>query len=91
MAHATIHQLNSIKVGHGAPAFLNVSEDYGHVQVWTSTYGSPTYLLNYRKNHVSRFIQFEDEEYAKEYFESNKAILWGDEYPEIIKLGADNV
>jgi ABC-type sulfate transport system substrate-binding protein len=65
MAQVTIHQITSLDPK--SRAFFNVKEEYGRVEVWGSAYKSKTILV---QDGISFYlIQFENEEYYKEWRE----------------------
>lgn len=47
------------------------SEGDGNVYAWTNFYGNPTYLKVSRRFNTVMLIQFEDQEFADEYFEEH--------------------
>ena len=49
-------------------AYLNCDHGGGYVSVWTVPHEKPTYLLRTEGSSEIRLIQFEDGEWAKEWF-----------------------
>lgn len=67
MAHVKVFQLNDSYPGKNT--FLNVDENDGHVGVWGSCYKTPVYLL--QTGITFYLMEFENEEWAKEWLEKN--------------------
>ena len=76
-------EISQLKVNYGGNAYLNVIQaGYGGIGVWCSTY-CPTYLL--QEGSMVYFVQFEDEEYAKEWVDEHR-----NQYDKIQRLGGPN-
>jgi len=59
------------KLANGS-AFMNVKNDVsGGVAVWGTLYNQPTFLLVNNDKTAYQFMQFEDDEWATEWFDSN--------------------
>ena len=72
MATCKVTQITSIGNGIGS-AFMNVREEYGHVQVWTAIHNTETYIMVCGQE--VHFIQFDRDvrqEHIAEFFEEYK-------------------
>jgi len=80
MTNVEIHQITPKVHAEGKPnPFINVDQEYYSVQVWTSIWRHPTYLLRSDTN-VS-LIQFQDQDIADEWLRGNSAF-----WDEVTKL-----